>query len=113
LTTKTTQDDESTGDPTLPGTSLIEAHSLVKTFGKTKALDGLDLILPVGEVTAILGPNGAGKTTFVRAVATLLKPDSGRLVVLGHDAATQSMAVRRLIGLAGQSAAVEPTMTRA
>ncbi|HET9059943.1 MAG TPA: ATP-binding cassette domain-containing protein [Acidimicrobiales bacterium] len=83
----------------------------MKTFGRTKALDGLDLVLPAGEVTAFLGPNGAGKTTFVRTVATLLRPDSGSLVVLGHDVVNESKAVRRLIGLAGQSAAVEPTMT--
>ncbi|MHB1498307.1 MAG: ATP-binding cassette domain-containing protein [Acidimicrobiales bacterium] len=90
---------------------LIEARGLVKRFRKVVALDGLDLRVPAGQVTAVLGPNGAGKTTFVRAVATLLRPDAGRLNVLGHDTARDTMAVRRLIGLAGQSAAVEPTMT--
>jgi ABC-2 type transport system ATP-binding protein len=62
-------------------------------------------------VTALLGPNGAGKTTFVRAVATLLTPDSGTLRVAGHDVVRDARQVRRLIGLAGQHAAVEPAMT--
>jgi ABC-2 type transport system ATP-binding protein len=62
-------------------------------------------------VTAALGPNGAGTTTFIRTVATLLRPDAGTLTVLGHDVARQPMEVRRLIGLADQSAAIEPTMT--
>jgi ABC-2 type transport system ATP-binding protein len=91
--------------------ALIEASGLQKHFGKTTALAGIDLSLPEGEITAIVGPNGAGKTTLVRAVATLLRPDSGRLSVLGNDSVRESMAVRRLIGLAGQSAAVEPAMT--
>jgi ABC-2 type transport system ATP-binding protein len=91
--------------------ALIEASGLQKHFGKTTALAGIDLELPEGEITAILGPNGAGKTTLVRAVATLLRPDAGRLLVLGHDTVRESIAVRRLIGLAGQSAAVELAMT--
>ena len=90
---------------------LIEAIGLTKRFGKVKALQSLDLTLPPGQAVAILGPNGAGKTTFVRMVATLLHPDSGSLQVAGHDVRRQSMAVRRLIGLAGQSAAVEEMMT--
>jgi len=91
--------------------ALIEAHGLTKQFGKTRALDGLDLTLPSGQVVAILGPNGAGKTTFIRTVATLLRPDAGTLSVAGHDVGRAPMAIRRLIGLAGQSAAVEETMT--
>lgn len=91
--------------------ALIEAFGLQKHFGKTTALAGIDLALPEGKITAILGPNGAGKTTLVRTVATLIRPDAGRLLVLGHDSVRESMAVRRLIGLAGQSAAVEPAMT--
>jgi ABC-2 type transport system ATP-binding protein len=91
--------------------ALIEARGLTKQFGKTRALDGLDLTLPSGQVVAILGPNGAGKTTFIRTVATLLRPDAGTLSVAGHDVARAPMAIRRLIGLAGQSAAVEETMT--
>ena len=92
-------------------TALIEAEGLTKHFGKVRALDGLTLTLPVGQPAAILGPNGAGKTTFIRMVATLLRPDRGSLLVDGHDVVAEPMAVRRLIGLAGQAAAVEPTMT--
>ena len=89
----------------------IEAKGLVKRFGKTVALDGLDLVAEPGQVVAILGPNGAGKTTFVRAIATLLQPDAGLLRVVGHDVLAEPGVVRRLIGLAGQFAAVEPAMT--
>jgi ABC-2 type transport system ATP-binding protein len=92
-------------------TPLLGARDVTVRFGKVTALDGLDLIAPPGEVLAILGPNGAGKTTFVRTVATLQRPTSGELRVRGHDVVRQPMAVRRDIGLAGQFAAVEPTMT--
>jgi ABC-2 type transport system ATP-binding protein len=90
---------------------LLDARGLTVRFGKVTALDGLDLIAPPGEVLAILGPNGAGKTTFVRTVATLLRPTSGQLRVRGSDVAADPVSVRRDIGLAGQFAAVEPTMT--
>jgi ABC-2 type transport system ATP-binding protein len=89
----------------------LEAADLVKTFGKTRALDGLSLTMQPGEVLALLGPNGAGKTTFVNLVATLIRPDQGTLRVQGVDVARHPGAVRRSIALAGQSAAVEPTMT--
>jgi ABC-2 type transport system ATP-binding protein len=92
-------------------TLTIEAKGLSKRFGRTVALDGLDLTAAPGQVVALLGPNGAGKTTFVRAVATLLPLDAGELWVAGHDARRQPGAVRRAIGLAGQFAAVEPAMT--
>jgi ABC-2 type transport system ATP-binding protein len=90
---------------------IIEATGLTKRFGKTRALDGLDLTAGSGQVVALLGPNGAGKTTFIRAVATLLRPDSGQLRVNGHDVRREAAAVRRSIGLAGQFAAIEPAMT--
>ncbi|MEU8796554.1 ATP-binding cassette domain-containing protein [Spirillospora sp. NPDC048819] len=90
---------------------IIEADGLTKRFGKVQALAGLDLTAQRGQVTAVLGPNGAGKTTFVRAVATLIRPDTGRLRVAGVDVARHPERVRRIIGLAGQYAAVEPTMT--
>jgi ABC-2 type transport system ATP-binding protein len=92
-------------------TPTIEAHGLEKRFGRTRALDGLDLVAERGQVVAVLGPNGAGKTTFVRAVATLLRLDGGTLRVAGHDVRREPQAVRAAIGLAGQFAAVEPAMT--
>jgi ABC-2 type transport system ATP-binding protein len=91
--------------------ATLEAAALVKVFGKTRALDGLDLTMQPGQVMALLGPNGAGKTTFVSLVATLIRPDGGTLHVDGHDVARDPAAVRRLVALAGQNAAVEPTMT--
>jgi len=98
------------------GALSIEAHGLTKQYGSAKkglvhALAGLDLVAPAGKVTAILGPNGAGKTTFVKAVATLLRPDAGTLQVAGIDAIAHPEQVRRVIGLAGQNAAVEPALT--
>jgi ABC-2 type transport system ATP-binding protein len=90
---------------------LIEASGIRKRFGKVEALRGLDLVVPGGEPLAILGPNGAGKTTFIRMLATLLRPDEGRLFLDGHDVIREPMTVRRMIGLAGQSAAVEAKMT--
>jgi ABC-2 type transport system ATP-binding protein len=92
-------------------TAMIEARGLTKRFGKTTALDGLDLVADPGQVVAVLGPNGAGKTTFVRTVATLLRADTGTLLVAGHDARKEPGAVRQVIGLAGQFAAIEPAMT--
>src|ERR1700691_864077 len=92
-------------------TALVEARGLTKRFGRVTALAELDLSLPSGHIVAILGPNGAGKTTFVRSVATLLRPDAGSLSVGGHDVVREPHAVRRMIGLAGQSAAVEEMMS--
>ncbi len=95
-----------------PGKPVIEAVGLAKRYGKdVHALAGLDLVAESGKVTAILGPNGAGKTTFVKAVATLLRPDAGSLRVAGIDAIANPELVRRVIGLAGQTAAVEPALT--
>jgi ABC-2 type transport system ATP-binding protein len=90
---------------------IIEARGLVKRFGKVDALAGLDLVAEPGRVVAILGPNGAGKTTFVRSLATLVRPDAGTLRVAGIDALRYPDQVRRVIGLAGQFAAVEEAMT--
>ena len=89
----------------------IEAEGLVKYYGKTQALSGLDLTVPVGTVYGLLGPNGAGKTTAVRVLATLLKPDAGRARVLGQDVLAQAAAVRRTIGLTGQYAALDEYLT--
>jgi oleandomycin transport system ATP-binding protein len=90
---------------------LIEAEGLVKSYGKTAALAGLDLAVPAGRVLGLLGPNGAGKTTAVRILATLLRPDQGRARVGGFDVAAQPAQVRALIGLTGQYAAVDEDLT--
>jgi ABC-2 type transport system ATP-binding protein len=92
-------------------TPMIEATGVVKRFGRTVALDELELFAEHGVILAVLGPNGAGKTTFVRCVSTLIKPDAGTVRVFGHDVVREPHAVRSVIGLAGQFAAVEPTMT--
>ena len=92
-------------------TPAIEADGLIKHYGKTKALDGLDLTVPSGTVYGLLGPNGAGKTTAVRVLATLLKPDGGTARVLGRDVTTEAATVRRTIGLTGQYAALDEYLT--
>jgi ABC-2 type transport system ATP-binding protein len=92
-------------------TPLLEARSLTVSYGRNQVLDGFDLTVAPGQVVAVLGPNGAGKTTFVRTVATLIRPSGGQLLVAGQDVVRQAPAVRRSIGLAGQFAAVEPTMS--
>ncbi|HSY15133.1 MAG TPA: ATP-binding cassette domain-containing protein [Jatrophihabitantaceae bacterium] len=88
---------------------IVEA--LVKTFGTTRALDGLDLAVPEGSVLGLLGPNGAGKTTAVRVLSTLLSADSGRAEVCGVDVHKEPNRVRRLIGLTGQFAAIDENLT--
>jgi ABC-2 type transport system ATP-binding protein len=90
---------------------ILEARGLMKRYGKIQALAGLDLVVNPGRVVALLGPNGAGKTTFVRAVATLLRPDAGTLHVDGIDVLHKPARVRQVVGLAGQFAAVEEAMT--
>ena len=89
----------------------IQVEELRKRFDEVIALDGLDLSATEGEVLALLGPNGAGKTTLVRALTTLLIPDSGRAIVLGRDVVADPLGVRREIGLAGQFAAVDEILT--
>ena len=92
-------------------TPAIEAEGLVKHYGKTKALDGLDLTVAQQTVYGLLGPNGAGKTTAVRVLATLLHPDGGRARVDGHDVVAEAATVRRTIGLTGQYAALDEYLT--
>jgi ABC-2 type transport system ATP-binding protein len=89
----------------------ILVEELTKSFGEVKALRGIDLSVPRGTILGVLGPNGAGKTTAVRILTTLLRPDSGRALVEGHDVVRQAAAVRRSIGLSGQSAAIQEELT--
>ncbi len=91
--------------------NAIEVHGLAKSFGDVRALDGVDLAAPQGQVLGLLGPNGAGKTTLVRILATLLKPDAGSARVLGLDVDRDEAALRERIGLAGQYAAVDENLT--
>jgi oleandomycin transport system ATP-binding protein len=92
-------------------TPAIEAEGLVKAFGKTRALDGIDMVAGEGTVFGLLGPNGAGKTTAIKVLSTLLEPDEGRATVGGHDVAREPEQVRRLIGLTGQYAAVDELLS--
>ena len=89
----------------------IEAAGLVKAFGSTRAVDGVDLNVARGTVYGVLGPNGAGKTTTIRMLATLLRPDEGCARVLGHDVVDEADAVRALVSLTGQLASVDEDLT--
>jgi oleandomycin transport system ATP-binding protein len=89
----------------------IEAEGLRKRFGDTQALDGVDLVARRGTVLGVLGPNGAGKTTAVRILATLLRPDAGQARIGGFDVVAQPDAVRQTIGLTGQYASVDETLS--
>ena len=89
----------------------ILVEGLTKSFGDVHALRGIDLSVPRGTVLGVLGPNGAGKTTAVRILTTLLQPDGGRAMVEGRDVVREAAAVRRSIGLSGQSAAIQEELT--
>ena len=90
---------------------VISASGLVKTYGKLRALDGLDLLVPQGTILGLLGPNGAGKTTAVRILTTLLEPDAGSATVAGLDVLSRPAEVRAKLGLSGQYAAVDEYLT--
>jgi ABC transporter DrrB family efflux protein len=98
------------GAPPSPGPA-VRVEGVVKRFGATVALAGVDLEIPEGSVFGLLGPNGAGKTTLVRILATLLRPDTGRVGILGHDVVREPAQVRELLGLTGQFAAVDEVLT--
>jgi ABC-2 type transport system ATP-binding protein len=89
----------------------IEASGLVKSFGTTRAADGVDLVVRRGSIYGVLGPNGAGKTTTIRMLATLILPDAGTARVLGHDVVQEAHHVRRLVSLTGQLASVDEDLT--
>ncbi len=92
-------------------TTAMRVEGVAKSYGDVVALDGVDFEVDTGTVFGLLGPNGAGKTTMVRVLATILYPDRGRALVLGRDVVEQAHAVRPLIGLAGQNAAVDANLT--
>ena len=92
-------------------TLAVEARGLVKSFGETRAVDGVDLAVPRGTVYGVLGPNGAGKTTTIRMLATLLEPDAGHATVLGHDVVREGDRVRELVSLTGQMASVDEDLS--
>jgi ABC-2 type transport system ATP-binding protein len=89
----------------------VEATGLVKTFGTNRAVDGVDLRVEAGTVYGVLGPNGAGKTTTISMLATLLKPDAGQARIFGHDVTREAQLVRSLIGVTGQYASVDETLS--
>ncbi|HEX8803874.1 MAG TPA: ATP-binding cassette domain-containing protein, partial [Acidimicrobiales bacterium] len=89
----------------------VETRELARSYGKVRALAGVDLAVEEGSVLGMLGPNGAGKTTLVRILATLLRPDAGTASVCGHDVVERPDAVRAQIGLTGQFAAVDEDLT--
>src|SRR5437764_8830535 len=92
-------------------TPAVRVRRVVKRFGGTTALAGVDLEVAQGTVFGLLGPNGAGKTTLVRVLATLLEPDAGRAEVFGRDVVNEAVAVRELLGLTGQFAAVDEILS--
>src|SRR2546423_13750028 len=94
-----------------PPAPAVRVEGVTKSFGATAALAGVDLIVPERTVFGLLGPNGAGKTTLVRVLATLLAPDAGRAEVFGRDVVGDAPAVRELLGLTGQFAAVDEILT--
>ncbi|MER7756619.1 ATP-binding cassette domain-containing protein [Kitasatospora sp. NPDC097643] len=91
--------------------NAVEVHGIVKHYGDTKALDGVDLTVREGTVLGVLGPNGAGKTTLVRILSTLIKPDAGTAYVGGYDVLRQPKQLRRTIGLTGQYASVDELLS--
>jgi ABC-2 type transport system ATP-binding protein len=94
-----------------PSAAVIEARELSKAFGDVQALQGLSFSVRAGQVVGLLGPNGAGKTTAIRLMTTLTTMDTGSAAISGYDVATRPNEVRQLIGLAGQSAAVDEKLT--
>jgi ABC-2 type transport system ATP-binding protein len=91
--------------------AAIRAEGVRKSFGNVQALKGVDVVVPYGTVLGLLGPNGAGKTTLVRVLTTLLAPDAGRAEVAGYDVKRDASALRTVIGLAGQYAAIDENLT--
>src|ERR1700735_4917125 len=95
----------------MTATAAVEAAGLVKTFGRLRAVDGIDLQVSQGEIFGVLGPNGAGKTTALRMLATLLPIDAGQARIFGVDVVREPHRVRQLIGVTGQFAWVDEVLT--
>jgi ABC-2 type transport system ATP-binding protein len=93
------------------GDLAVRADGLVKVFGDNRAVDGVDLRVEAGTVYGVLGPNGAGKTTTISMLATLLRPDGGRAEIFGHDVEREAQIVRQLVGVTGQYASVDETLS--
>jgi len=94
-----------------PPELAVDAQGLVKVFGDNRAVDGVDLQVKTGSIYGVLGPNGAGKTTTINMLATLMQPDGGRATIFGHDVEKEAQAVRQLIGVTGQYASVDETLS--
>lgn len=90
---------------------MVQVENLKKRFGKTEVLRGINFATPAGSILGVLGPNGAGKSTTINCLTTLLKPDKGKATIAGYDVVNQPAAVRALIGLTGQFAAVDEELT--
>jgi len=93
------------------GEWAVEATGLVKSFGDNRAVDGVNLKVRAGTIYGVLGPNGAGKTTTISMLATLLRPDAGSARIFGHDVVKESQIVRQLIGVTGQYASVDESLS--
>lgn len=93
------------------GDWAVEANGLVKTFGENRAVDGVNMNVRAGSIYGVLGPNGAGKTTTISMLATLLRPDAGSARIFGHDVVKESQIVRQLIGVTGQYASVDESLS--
>ncbi|WP_129689601.1 ATP-binding cassette domain-containing protein [Gottfriedia acidiceleris] len=93
------------------GDLAVEASGLVKIFGDNRAVDGVDLNVRAGSIYGVLGPNGAGKTTTIRMLATLLRQDAGNASIFGHDVLKEAQIVRQLIGVTGQYASVDESLS--
>ncbi|PYC77832.1 daunorubicin/doxorubicin resistance ABC transporter ATP-binding protein DrrA [Streptomyces tateyamensis] len=112
MTTQTAIAPQRAGQPhPVDRVNAVEARGIVKQFGTTKALDGVDLTVRQGTVLGVLGPNGAGKTTLIRILSTLVRPDAGTAVVGGYDVLRQPKQLRRTIGLTGQYASVDELLS--
>ena len=106
-------DDPIDNHPALDQEAAVNAIGVVKAFGDTRAVDGIDLQVRRGEIFGVLGPNGAGKTTMLRMLATLLPLDAGEAHIFGVDVRRQPHVVRQLLGVTGQYASVDETLTAA